>query len=69
MFFKRPKPRVLTFAEHLDNLRAAGFQVQTGPQGTTLVTRNRLGALLREGSDGRRRSSTRALLWATSWRC
>jgi hypothetical protein len=53
MFFKRPKPRVLTFAEHLDNLRAAGFQVQTGPQGTTLVTRNRLGALLREGSDGR----------------
>jgi hypothetical protein len=53
MFFKRPKPRVLTFAEHLDNLRAAGFQVQTGPQGMTLVTRNRLGALLREGSDRR----------------
>ncbi|MCX7604340.1 MAG: hypothetical protein N2036_09725, partial [Bryobacteraceae bacterium] len=53
MFFKRPKPRVLTFAEHLENLKSAGFQVQPGPQGTTLVTRNRLGALLREGADGR----------------
>lgn len=53
MFFRRPKPRVLTFAEHLENLRAAGFQVQPGPQGTTMVTRHRLGALLKEGPDGR----------------
>lgn len=53
MFFKRPKPRVLTFAEHLENLRAAGFQVQPGPGAMTLVTRNRLGALLKEGPDGR----------------
>ena len=52
MFFKRPKPRVLTFAEHLENLRAAGFQTQPGPQGMTLVTRNRLGALLKERADG-----------------
>ncbi len=55
MFFKRPKPRILTFQEHLDNLRTAGFQVQSGPSGTTLVTRNRLGALLKEGADGQPR--------------
>lgn len=53
MFFKRPKPRELSFSEHLDNLRTAGFQVQAGPQGATLVTRNRLGALLSEGRDGK----------------
>lgn len=53
MFFKRPKPRELSFSEHLNNLRTAGFQVQPGPQGATLVTRNRLGALLKEGQAGR----------------
>lgn len=53
MFFKRPKPRELSFSEHLDNLKAAGFEVQPGQKGTTLVTRNRLGALLKEGQDGR----------------
>lgn len=53
MFFKRPKPRELSFSEHLDNLRTAGLQVQSGPQGATLVTRSRLGALLREGRNGK----------------
>ncbi|GIU77849.1 MAG: hypothetical protein KatS3mg005_1087 [Bryobacteraceae bacterium] len=53
MFFKRPKPRELSFSEHLDNLKSAGYQVQSGPQGTTLVTKNRLGALLKEGPGGR----------------
>lgn len=55
MFFKRPKPRELSFSEHLHNLRAAGFQVQEGPQGATLAARNRLGALLKEGPDGKPR--------------
>lgn len=53
MFFKRPKPRVVTFQDHLEQLRIAGFQIQPGPQATTMVTRNRLGALLREGPGGR----------------
>lgn len=53
MFFKRPKPRVLSFSEHLENLKAAGYQVQPGPQGATMATKNRLGALLREGADGK----------------
>jgi hypothetical protein len=53
MFFKRPKPREISFSEHLDNLKSAGYQVQSGPQGTTLVTKNRLGALLKEGPGGR----------------
>jgi hypothetical protein len=52
MFFKRPKPRQISFSEHLDHLRTAGFQVQPGPQGATLVTRNKLGALLKEGPGG-----------------
>jgi len=53
MFFKRPKPREISFSEHLHNLRAAGFVVQEGPKGATLVTRNRLGALVKEGAGGK----------------
>lgn len=39
----------------MDNLKTAGFQVQPGLQGMTLVTRNLLGALLKEGGDGKPR--------------
>lgn len=53
MFFKRSKPRELNFSERLDNLRTAGYEVRPGPRGTTMATRNRLGALLKEGSDGK----------------
>lgn len=55
MFFKRPKPRELSFAEHLERLRVAGFEVKGGPKGMTLATRGRLGALLREHNPGKPR--------------
>ena len=55
MFFKRQRPRELSFSEQLERLRAAGFAVQSMASGETLVTRNRLGALLKEGADGRPR--------------
>ncbi|MGQ9917811.1 MAG: hypothetical protein ACUVS7_10375 [Bryobacteraceae bacterium] len=62
MFFKRPKPRELTFDEHLDRLRMAGFEVRPGPGGATLVTRNRLGALVREDSQGKPRIEDAGIL-------
>lgn len=62
MFFRRPKPRELSFAEHLERLRAAGFEVKPGLNGATLATRNRLGALLREDSSGKPRIEDTGIL-------
>lgn len=48
MFFKREKPRELTFSDHLDQLRNAGFAVDNGPKGP-IARRGGFGALLKEG--------------------
>jgi len=52
MFFRREKPRVLTFSDRIDQARSAGFQVSAGPQGATRVSRNGIACDVRESSDG-----------------
>lgn len=52
MFFRREKPRVLTFSDRIDQARSAGFQVASGPQGATRVSRDGIACDLREGADG-----------------
>jgi hypothetical protein len=52
MFFKREKPVVVAYSGQLDRLRAAGFTVSDGPNGTSLVVRNRYAALLKPDANG-----------------
>ena len=48
MFFRREKPRQVTFSDHLDVLRSAGFTVEsTG--GATRVSRGRCAAVIEDG--------------------
>lgn len=39
MFFRRVKPRTLTFEDHLANLRKAGFGVESQGSGSVLASR------------------------------
>jgi hypothetical protein len=39
MFFRREKPKTPTFAERIQNIRKAGFDVQVQPSGLTRVLR------------------------------
>lgn len=48
MFFRREKPKNLTFADRLDNLRKAGFTVTTAPGGATRVSRGDCAVDIRE---------------------
>lgn len=52
MFFKREKPKVPTFAERMEQLKAAGYSVVAGG-GSTLVRKNSYAAVLKEEADGR----------------
>jgi len=50
MFFKRQKPVVVTYAQQLDQLRAAGYSVAPAPAGHVVVKGN-FGALLADEGD------------------
>jgi hypothetical protein len=39
MFFRRERPKTVTFSDHLDKLRKAGFTVESLPGGTYRVAR------------------------------
>lgn len=52
MFFKREKPRVLSFNEQMNELRGKGYAVDEKPGGT-LIRRGGFAALAREGADGK----------------
>lgn len=52
MFFKREKPRILSFSEQMSELRGKGYTVDAKPQGT-LIRRGGFAALAREGADGK----------------
>ena len=52
MFFRRDKPHMLSFAERIDQARAAGFQTTAGAPGTTRLSRGGLAADARESADG-----------------
>src|ERR1051325_1326933 len=50
MFFRRERPKPITFEERLEDLRKAGFTTQSA-NGRVLVTRNGCGAVL-ENTNG-----------------
>ena len=52
MFFKREKEHVLGFAELIDQLKSAGYAVQSAAGGLTLVAKGNLAALLKESASG-----------------
>lgn len=50
MFFRRAKPRVLTFADRLENTRKAGFRVEQQEGGRAGVVRDRYAALVEDSA-------------------
>jgi hypothetical protein len=51
MFFRRERPKHLTFADHMSAARAAGFRVETLGGGKTRVERNGIAAVVQPGKD------------------
>lgn len=52
MFFRRQKPREITFDERLQAIRDAGFQVERLPDGGIRVSRGDCAAVVRETPQG-----------------
>jgi hypothetical protein len=50
MFFRRQKPKVTTFTERIDRLRAAGFTLENLPDGRVQVTKHGVAAII--GDEG-----------------
>jgi hypothetical protein len=48
MFFRRERPKNLTFADRMDNLRKSGFTVTSAPNGATRVVRGYCAVDLKE---------------------
>lgn len=46
MFFRRERPKVRTFGEHLDLLRKAGFGLTNLPDGRVRIAKNGIGAVV-----------------------
>ena len=51
MFFRRERPKVPTFAEHLDLLKKAGFAMENLPDGRVRISKNGIGAVV--GDEGK----------------
>jgi hypothetical protein len=49
MFFRREKPKVVTFDDHLSRLRSAGFQVAAKGGGKAVAMRGVFAAVVEEG--------------------
>src|SRR6202044_4042532 len=60
MFFRRERPKVLTFDDHMSAARAAGFRVESVGSGKTRVERNGVAAVFEPGPDGVPRVTERA---------
>src|ERR1700722_16176643 len=52
MFFRRERPKVLTFDDHMSAARAAGFKTESVGSGKTRVERNGVAAVFTAGPDG-----------------
>lgn len=52
MFFKREKESVQSFSARVDQLRSAGFGVESVDRGRVRATRGNLAVVLREGPEG-----------------
>lgn len=61
MFFRREKPRVLSFDEHLQSLTQQGFTVRQESPGRARVFRNGFAAVLRDTAEARPRLETAGL--------
>jgi hypothetical protein len=49
MFFRRERPKKLTFEDHLSAARAAGFKTEPAPGGKTRIERNGVAAIAEPG--------------------
>jgi hypothetical protein len=52
MFFRRERPKHLTFENHMSAARSAGFRVESSSGGKTRVDRNGIAAVFEAGPDG-----------------
>jgi hypothetical protein len=60
MFFRRATPKHLTFEDHMNVARAAGFRVEPAGGGKTRVERNGIAAIFEPGTDDFPKVSERA---------
>ena len=51
MFFRRERPKTLTFDDHMANARAAGFKTEQSGGGKTRIERNGVACVLEGGSE------------------
>lgn len=51
MFFRRERPKVRTFADHLELLKKAGFGMENLPDGRVRIAKNGIGAVV--GDEGK----------------
>ena len=59
MFFRRERPKKLTFEDHLSAARTAGFRVES-VSGKSWIERNGIAAIFQPGPDGVPEVATRA---------
>ena len=52
MFFRRERPKPLTFEDHLNAARSAGFSTEPAAGGKTRIERNGIAAVFQAGADG-----------------
>ncbi len=52
MFFRRERPKHLSFEDHMSAARAAGFKVEPAGGGKTRIERNGIAAIFEPGKDG-----------------
>jgi hypothetical protein len=52
MFFRRERPKHLTFEDHMSAARAAGFRTESTGGGKTRIDRNGIAVVLEPGPDG-----------------
>lgn len=51
MFFRRERPKKLTFEDHMKAARAAGFRVESAGGGKTRIERNGIAAVFQPGPE------------------
>jgi hypothetical protein len=51
MFFRRERPKQLTFEDHMSAARAAGFKTESAGGGKTRIERNGVAAVFEPGTD------------------
>ena len=52
MFFRRDRPKHLTFEDHMSAARAAGFRTDSATGAKTRIDRNGIAVILQPGPDG-----------------